>query len=345
MHKEIVDFYEFVKPRDFEEKIRGKLVENLRLALKRDGRNFANAQLFPFGSFVSGLYLPTADMDVVVCSESFMKGGDATYLSAKNWLYKFRKLLTSQRIANFDSIEVIAHARIPLVKYVDKATGLRVDVSFENLGGVRAVETFQRWKKEYPAMPALVTVIKHYLLMRGLNEPVNGGLGGFTVICLVVSMLQLMPEVQSGSLVPEHHLGEMLLEFLRLYGRDFSYRTNAISLVNPVGYIPKVRLHQHIAPMCTPLLLNPVAELGRVFCLQKQGTPLHHRSQQPYKRYCRLFVQYGGRPAFLRQGIRKFEVSDVSGCQGSFVRQHSRGTFRRRLLFVQKATSLSPTHS
>ncbi|TFB06947.1 hypothetical protein CCMA1212_000271 [Trichoderma ghanense] len=239
LHKEIMDFYWFVKPRDFEEKIRAKLVDNLRLALKRDGRNFANAQLFPFGSFVSGLYLPTADMDVVVCSESFIKGGDATYLSAKNWLYKFRKLLTSQRIANYDSIEVIAHARIPLVKFVDKATGLRVDVSFENLGGVRAVETFQRWKKEYPAMPALVTIIKHFLLMRGLNEPVNGGLGGFTVICLVVSMLQLMPEVQSGSLIPEHHLGEMFLEFLKLYGRDFSYRTNAISLVDPVGYIPK----------------------------------------------------------------------------------------------------------
>lgn len=245
MHKEIVDFYEFVKPRDFEEKIRAKLVDNLRLALRRDGRNFANAQLFPFGSFVSGLYLPTADMDVVVCSESFMKGGDATYLSAKNWLYKFRKLLTSQRIANYDSVEVIAHARIPLVKYVDKATGLRVDVSFENLGGVRAVDTFQRWKKEYPAMPALVTIIKHYLLMRGLNEPVNGGLGGFTVICLVVSMLQLMPEVQSGSLIPEHHLGEMLLEFLKLYGRDFKYRTNAISLVDPIGYIPKVRASWH----------------------------------------------------------------------------------------------------
>ncbi|KAL6870360.1 hypothetical protein J3F83DRAFT_735998 [Trichoderma novae-zelandiae] len=239
LHKEIVDFYDFVKPRDFEESIRHKLVDNLRQAMKRDGRNFANAQLFPFGSFVSGLYLPTADMDVVVCSDSFMKGGDATYLSAKNWLYKFRKLLTSQRIAAFDSIEVIAHARIPLVKYVDKATGLRVDVSFENLGGVKAVETFQRWKKEYPAMPALVTIIKHYLLMRGLNEPVNGGLGGFTVICLVVSMLQLMPEVQSGSLIPEHHLGEMFLEFFQLYGHDFSYRTNAISLVDPVGYIPK----------------------------------------------------------------------------------------------------------
>lgn len=244
LHKEVMDFYEFVKPCDFEQTIRNNLVENLKKAMKRDDRNFANAQLFPFGSFMSGLYLPTADMDLVVCSASFMRGGPPTYLSAKSWLYKFRKFLVAQRIAEQESIEVIAHARIPLVKFIDRVTGLRVDVSFENLGGVKAIDTFLRWKEEYPAMPILVTVIKHFLLMRGLNEPVNGGLGGFSVICLVVSMLQLMPQVQSRSLVPEHHLGEMLLEFFELYGRNFDYEVNAISLTSPIGYVRKVSVFQ-----------------------------------------------------------------------------------------------------
>lgn len=208
--------------------------------MRRDGRNFASAEVHPFGSFMSGLYLPTADMDLVVCSASYMRGGPPTYLSAKSWLYKFQKFLTMQKVADSDSIEVIAHARIPLVKFVDKLTGLKVDVSFENLGGVTAVDTFLSWKAQYPAMPILVTVIKHFLLMRGLNEPVNGGIGGFSVICLVVSMLQLMPHVQSRNLLPEHHLGEMLLEFFELYGRQFQYETNAISLTRPIGYIRKV---------------------------------------------------------------------------------------------------------
>ncbi|EWY87872.1 DNA polymerase sigma subunit [Fusarium oxysporum NRRL 32931] len=239
LHKEIIDFYEYVRPRDFEQRIRDNLVENLRKAMRRDGRNFASASVHPFGSFMSGLYLPTADMDLVVCSASFMRGGPPTYLSAKSWLYKFQKFLTSQHVADQHSIEVIAHARVPLVKYVDKQTGLKVDVSFENLGGVNAVDTFLEWKTQYPAMPILVTVIKHFLLMRGLNEPVNGGIGGFTVICLVVSMLQLMPQVQSRNLIPEHHLGEMLLEFFHLYGREFRHDTNAISLTRPIGYIRK----------------------------------------------------------------------------------------------------------
>jgi non-canonical poly(A) RNA polymerase PAPD5/7 len=188
---------------------------------------------------MSGLYLPTADMDLVVCSASFMRGGPPTYMSAKSWLYKFQKLLVAQRVASPESIEVIAHARIPLVKYVDRATGLKVDVSFENLGGVDAINTFIAWKERYPAMPILVTVIKHFLLMRGLNEPVNGGIGGFSVICLVVSMLQLMPQVQSRSLIPEHHLGEMLLEFFDLYGHRFQYETNAICVQGRVGYMRK----------------------------------------------------------------------------------------------------------
>jgi non-canonical poly(A) RNA polymerase PAPD5/7 len=246
LHKEVMDFYYYVRPRDFEQRIRDNLVENLRKAMRRDGRNFASASVHPFGSFMSGLYLPTADMDLVVCSASYMRGGPPTYLSAKNWLYKFQKFLVAQHVAEASSIQVIAHARIPLVKYVDKLTGLKVDISFENLGGVDAIDTFLQWKELYPAMPILVTVIKHFLLMRGLNEPVNGGIGGFSVICLVVSMLQLMPQVQSRSLIPEHHLGEMLLEFFSLYGRGFDYEVNAISLKRPIGYIRKVSKALHI---------------------------------------------------------------------------------------------------
>ncbi|XP_044718991.1 cid1 family poly A polymerase domain-containing protein [Hirsutella rhossiliensis] len=239
LHKEILGFYEFVRPREFEQRIRTNLVEHLKRAMQRDGRNFASAHVYPFGSFMSGLYLPTADMDLVVCSASFIKGGPPTYLAAKSWLYKFQKLLVSQGVADVASVTVIAHARIPLVKFVDKLTGLKVDVSFENMGGVKAVDTFLQWKLEYPTMPILVTIVKHFLLMRGLNEPVNGGIGGFSVICLVVSMLQTMPQLQGRGVTDEEHLGLLLLDFFELYGCHFRHKTNAISLKGTVGYVRK----------------------------------------------------------------------------------------------------------
>ncbi|CZR61247.1 related to DNA-directed DNA polymerase [Phialocephala subalpina] len=235
LHKEIMDFYHYVKPRDFEQFLRVKLVENLRSKLKT---HFArDADVLAFGSFPAGLYLPTADMDLVCVSDSFMDGGRAV-LGNRKALVNFRNFVSHQRLALDDQIECIYGAKVPLVKYVDKLTGLKVDVSFENETGLIANKTFQDWKTIFPAMPIIVSLIKHLLAMRGLNEPVNGGIGGFSVICLVVSLLQNMPQVQSKSMIPEHNLGEILMEFFDLYGNQFNIETTAISL-NPPGYISK----------------------------------------------------------------------------------------------------------
>ncbi|KAK9423704.1 hypothetical protein SUNI508_13934 [Seiridium unicorne] len=234
LHKELVDFFEYVRPRDFEEKVRQKLVRDLAAHIKRWQKN---ANVKPFGSFMSGLYLPTADMDIVVCSDNYLKGGHAS-LSSRNSLFKLRSYLVKNGIPHANDVEVISGARVPLVKYIDEATGLRVDISFENVTGINAIDTFMKWKQQYPAMPTLVAILKHFLCMRGLNEPVNGGIGGFSVICLVVNLLNNWPEVQSGTLNPGHHLGEALMRFFRLYGKEFDYETTAISM-DPPRFIPK----------------------------------------------------------------------------------------------------------
>jgi len=110
-------------------------------------------------------------------------------------------------------------------------------------------------------MPILVTVIKHLLAMRGLNEPVNGGIGGFSVICLVVSLLQLMPQVQSRTMISEHHIGEVLMEFFDLYGNQFNVITTGIQF-DPPGYIPKSEI--------TSLVYRPIIEK---FCILDPNNP------------------------------------------------------------------------
>jgi non-canonical poly(A) RNA polymerase PAPD5/7 len=235
LHKEIMDFYHFVKPRDFEQFIRTKLIEELRSKVRQ---SFAkDADIHAFGSFPAGLYLPTSDMDIVCVSDRFMRGGNPVY--GKKDLFKFDHFLKNRNLSLNGDSEIVRSAKVPLVKYVDRITGLKIDISFENDTGLIANRTFQEWKAMFPAMPILVTLIKHFLAMRGLNEPVNGGIGGFSVTCLVVSLLQNMPQVQSGSMIPEHHLGEILMEFFDLYGNQFNTETTAIQL-NPPGYVPKV---------------------------------------------------------------------------------------------------------
>lgn len=235
LHKEIIDFYNYVRPRDFEEDVRNTMLANLESVVKGKIRD---AVLLPFGSFKSGLYLPTADMDIAICSQKFVDGGPSK-LHTKGNLYALRAHLVKHQIPYKSEVELILHAKVPLLKYTDAATGLKVDVSFEKMDGHNAISTFLDWKRAYPAMPMLVAVVKQFLAMRGLNEPVNGGIGGFTIICLVVHLLDMMPQIQSGTMIPEHHLGEVLMEFFDYYGNHFQYETVAIRM-NPPGVINKV---------------------------------------------------------------------------------------------------------
>jgi non-canonical poly(A) RNA polymerase PAPD5/7 len=189
-----------------------------------------------FGSSASGMYLPVADMDLVVLSGTFARNRVKSFLERKGQIYAISAFLKGLDIAVPGSIETIAHARVPILKFVDKLTGLRVDLSFDNDSGLLANETFQRWKAEYPAMPVIAAIIKQFLLLRGLNEVPSGGLGGFSIICLVVSLLQHIPQGE-GPYGP--NLGSILMDFFDFYGNKFDYTSVGIRM-EPPGFFNKV---------------------------------------------------------------------------------------------------------
>ncbi|KAL2864641.1 putative topoisomerase family protein TRF4 [Aspergillus lucknowensis] len=230
LHNEILSFYHWVKPMYYEQVVREDLVARLQAAFQS---RYYGVQLRPFGSFASGLYLPTADIDLVLLSTNFMRNGIKTFGERKGQIYAFAAFLKNLNIAIPGSIETIAHARVPILKFVDKLTGLKVDLSFDNDSGLIANNTFQQWKSEYPAMPVIVSVIKQFLLLRGLNEVPTGGLGGFSITCLVTSLLQHMPY---STLSP--NLGGVLMDFFQFYGDSFDYKSVGIRL-NPPGYFNK----------------------------------------------------------------------------------------------------------
>jgi non-canonical poly(A) RNA polymerase PAPD5/7 len=234
LHKEICDFYEFVRPLPHEEECRQDLVSRLS-NIVLDAFPHIRARLYVFGSFASGLYLPTADMDLVVISDQFQQSGKVALGSGRT-VAVARRLRAA---GGFSHIVAITKAKVPIVKFVDDRTNLRVDISFDNSTGLVALGTFKAWKSQFPAMVPLVAVIKQFLLMRNLNEVFLGGLGGFSITCLVISLFQHHPAIQSGKMKPEHHLGQLLIEFFDLYGNKFNMDTTGITM-NPPGYFPKV---------------------------------------------------------------------------------------------------------
>ncbi|KAI9820168.1 MAG: hypothetical protein M1827_005790 [Pycnora praestabilis] len=238
LHQEIADYYAYVKPRPFEQFMRDELVENLRRILDEE---YPGCEVNPFGSFAAKIYLPNADMDLAVISKTFKIKGRPEICRTYNQMRQFSQRLEAKGVPLPGSVEILANVKVPLVKYVDKATGLKVDLSFENSTGYAANKTFKDWKKQYPAMPVIVMIIKQFLMMRGLSEVFTGGLGGFSVTCLVTSLLQNMPDLRNGTLSPELHYEELLLRFFDFYGNEFNPEKTGIQL-NPPALINKVRL-------------------------------------------------------------------------------------------------------
>ncbi len=77
----------------------------------------------------------------------------------------------------------------------------------------------------------MVVLLKQFLAMRGLNEVHTGGIGGFSIICLVVSYLQHHEKAP--------HLGACLIGFFDYYGNKFDLSRKRIQM-NPPAIKEKV---------------------------------------------------------------------------------------------------------
>lgn len=221
--------------------MRQDLIQRVQAGVRSLNASARDIDIKCFGSFAAGLYLPTADMDLVAVSPRFMRYGQRTFGQTSSQMWKLVGHLTRIGIAQEGTCTAVPRAKVPIIKFTDRKTCIKVDISFENDSGLRANGTFQDWKLQYPDMPIIVVLIKQLLAMRDLNEVFTGGLGGFSIICLVVSMLQHMSEAEWTDLdQSKQPYGELLLNFLDLYGNRFNLRQTGI-MMNPPRYFDKVR--------------------------------------------------------------------------------------------------------
>jgi len=226
LHEEIEDFYAWVCPTPLSHTTRLGVVERVRSCVHEV---WPAARLETFGSFRTGLYLPSSDLDLVVFGK---------------WealpLRSLERELVTRGIALTNSMQVLDRASVPIIKMVDRLTGIKVDISFNMINGVKAAELIKLFKKEFPALPKLVCVLKQFLAVRDLSCVYTGGLSSYCLTLMVVSFLQL--HTRTGADTTSANLGVLLLEFLELYGCNFNYDSLAIRVRDGGGYLGKAVL-------------------------------------------------------------------------------------------------------
>uniref|UniRef100_A0A914V6T7 polynucleotide adenylyltransferase n=1 Tax=Plectus sambesii TaxID=2011161 RepID=A0A914V6T7_9BILA len=256
LHEEIIDFYNWIKPSPVEGRLRQQVFYRLSSVIHD---LWPGARVDFFGSFRTGLFLPTSDIDVVVYG---------SWETLPHWT--LAKALVREGFADEACIKVLDKAAVPIVKLVDKDTDIRLDISFNVSYGIQAANLIIEFIQLYPALKYLVFTLKQFLLQRDLNEVFTGGVGSYSLILMVISFLQLHPtrdlrHVQIHNL----NLGVLLIEFLELYGREFNYLKTALRIKHGGAYVSKDEIQQQMegghrpSMLCIEDPLQPGNDIGR----------------------------------------------------------------------------------
>ncbi|EGN95678.1 hypothetical protein SERLA73DRAFT_60289 [Serpula lacrymans var. lacrymans S7.3] len=232
LHREVEAFVNYMSPSPVEDEIRGLVIS---LVTKAVSSAFPDAQVLPFGSYETKLYLPDGDIDLVIQSESMAYSNKVTVLHALANTLK-RAKITSK-------VTIIAKAKVPIVKFVTNHGRLNVDISINQGNGVIAGKIVNGFLKDMHgcgfALRSLVMITKAFLNQRGMNEVYTGGLGSYSIVCLAISFLQMHPKIRSGEIDAEKNLGVLVMEFFELYGCYFNYEEVGISVRKGGTYFNK----------------------------------------------------------------------------------------------------------
>ncbi|XP_053182746.1 terminal nucleotidyltransferase 4A-like [Scomber japonicus] len=253
LHEEIMDFFNFVSPRPEEEAMRRDVVNRIEHVIKD---LWPTARVEIFGSFSTGLYLPTSDIDLVV----FGKWDHPP-------LQELEQALKRHNVSGPYPIKVLDKATVPIIKLTDHETEVKVDISFNVETAVKAAQFIKSYLKKYTVLPPLIFVLKQFLLQRDLNEVFTGGISSYSLILMAISFLQLHPRIDTRR--ANINLGILLIEFFELYGRDFNYMKTGIMVKNGGAYLSKEEMLKAMgngnrpSMLCIEDPIQPGNDVGR----------------------------------------------------------------------------------
>jgi hypothetical protein len=187
------------------------------------------AQVTLYGSHVTGLCIPSSDLDFVICLPAVHKNAPAVApgaLEGRNAVNESSQRLLARRLKGESwidprSMKLIERTAVPVIKVATKDTKartLQLDITFDSPGhhGLEAVEMVTQTMAELPMLRPLVLVLKQFLLDRCLLAAYTGGLSSYCLFLMVARYLQEQPSSWGDC-------GSLLMGFLDFYGNCVSF--------------------------------------------------------------------------------------------------------------------------
>ncbi|CDU20139.1 nucleotidyltransferase, putative [Plasmodium yoelii] len=213
---------EWLTPTKEEKLLKLKSVIKLEMIVKSI---YPNCKMEIFGSFVTGLSIPSSDIDVC-----FMDIKQAEIETLTIIGYVLIKLNVCR------NMRIIKDAKVKILKYTDNESGANVDICINQKSSKESTDFVKKKIKEYIYLRPLVILIKFFLNSRNLNETYTGGIGSFMLCCMVLHFLQIHPLTFDTKIYNNTNLVSLIIEFFYFYNLDYPLNDKC-SVLRGLGHV------------------------------------------------------------------------------------------------------------
>ena len=223
LHQEVLDFSRWVSLNPEEQRLRESFLGRLNGVCKS---LWPRSKVVPFGSFLTGLSLPSSDVDVSVIHVPV----DHDDMAEIGCLRKLANQLLEEQQVSF--IELRESAKVPILRIKDRVPPhCEIDICL-NVEAPQATSKFilRNAVDMYPHFRPLVLLLKCFLYQRGLADTFTGGIGSYLLSCLVLGFLQQHALSSQPRMAELTSLGHLMFDFFSFYAKDFRVDRESLSV-------------------------------------------------------------------------------------------------------------------
>ncbi|XP_077142938.1 poly(A) RNA polymerase GLD2 isoform X2 [Ranitomeya variabilis] len=215
---------------------------------------FPQSRLYLVGSSLNGFGTRSSDADLclVIKDEPMNQKTEARHILSLLQKHFYTRLGYIER-------PQLIRAKVPIVKFRDKVSGVEFDLNVNNVVGIRNTFLLRTYAHTESRVRPLVLVVKRWAGHHGINDASRGTLSSYSLVLMVLHYLQTLPEPILPSLqkkYPEcfnpamqlhlvHHaprnipqcvsknassLGDLLVGFLKYFAIEFDWKSKMISV-------------------------------------------------------------------------------------------------------------------
>ncbi|KAK8802060.1 hypothetical protein WA158_006455 [Blastocystis sp. Blastoise] len=219
LHEELLDLVQWLHLDCVDTALRETVYQDIRELVHS---NYKDAEVYVFGSYATQISLPNSDIDMMIDG-----------IDGDIGLQKFASIIKSCGMSSY--MEKITHARVPIIKFKHKKTGLMVDICFNQTSSLSTTLYLRDQLDTYIYLRPLVLIMKYMLYQRDLNETYGGGMGSFLTCMTVLAFLQY----ENREKTEDNSLGQKFLRLLNFYSYILNTDQVGITLLEGGGFFDK----------------------------------------------------------------------------------------------------------